>query len=65
VNSFRPYKFLIVPVIQEVDDEENVIGESSPQVPEVVFGVEGLHRYADEFEHNLNLKTAAAMNGTM
>ena len=64
MNAFRPYKFLVVPVVQELDEDENVVGESSPQQPEIVFGLDGLHRYADEFENNLNLKIATAMNGS-
>lgn len=61
---YRPYKFLVVPVVQTLDDEGDVVGESSPQQPDVVFGLEGLHRYADGFEAELELKVAAAMNGS-
>ena len=50
---YRPYKFLIVPVIQEVDDEGNVISELTPDQPFPVFGVAGLHEYANKFEDDL------------
>ena len=57
--SYRPYKFLIVPVIQEVDEDGNVVQEMSPQQPTAVFGVEGLRQFADTYELNL----AALING--
>lgn len=63
MTSYRPYKFLIVPVAQELDDADNVTGEASPKQPDIVFGVDGLHRYADEFETILAAHLAAAANG--
>jgi len=51
--SYRPYKFLIVPVIQEVDEDGNVIQEMSPEQPQTVFGLDGLQRYAETFELDL------------
>jgi hypothetical protein len=48
--SFRPYKFLVVPVIQEVDEDGNVVRELSVEKPVVVFGLEGLSTYAATFE---------------
>lgn len=57
----RPYKFLIIPVIQEVDDDGSVIQELSQQEPTTVFGVDGLHKYADTFE--LDLAARAVMEG--
>jgi len=58
--SYRPYKFLVVPVIQEVDDDGNVTQEMAPEQPTTVFGVEGLRRFADGFEADL----AARQNGS-
>lgn len=51
--SYRPYKFLIVPVIQEVDEDGTVVQEMSPEQPQTVFGVEGLRVFADTFELDL------------
>lgn len=51
--DYRPYKFLVVPVIQEVDEDGNVIQEMSTQEPVTVFGLDGLRRYADTFELDL------------
>jgi len=58
--DYRPYKFLIVPVIQEVDEDGNVVQEMSPEQPQAVFGVEGLRSFADNFELDL---AARAANG--
>jgi hypothetical protein len=51
--SLRPYKFLVVPVIQELDDDGNVVRELSSEQPQTVFGVDGLRRFADTFELDL------------
>jgi len=51
--NYRTYKFLIIPVIQEVDEEGNVVQEMSPEQPTTVFGLKGLHTYADAFELDL------------
>jgi hypothetical protein len=58
----RPYKFLVVPVVQELDDDGNVIGERQTQEPAQVFGVQGLHEYADGFDDVL-AQQQARMNG--
>jgi hypothetical protein len=58
--SFRAYKFLVVPVIQEVDDEGNVTGELTPDQPVPVFGISGLHAFADNFEDELLQRVAEA-----
>lgn len=50
---FRPYKFLIVPVIQDVDEDGNVVQELSAENPTTVFGIDGLRRFADTFELDL------------
>jgi len=55
---YRPYKFLIVPVIQEVDDDGVVVNELSPEQPISVFGIDGVHRFADGFEADLVAKTS-------
>jgi len=57
--NHRPYKFLVMPVIQEIDDDGNVIQEMTPEQPITVYGVEGLRNFADTFEVNL----AASING--
>lgn len=51
--TYRPYKFLIVPVLQEVDDGGEVVQELQQENPTPVFGIAGLHRYADSFELEL------------
>jgi len=51
--NYRAYKFLVVPVIQEVDDDGNVTGELTPDQPVPVFGISGLHAFADNFEDEL------------
>jgi hypothetical protein len=58
----RPYKFLIVPVIQEIDTDGNVTNEVQPQQPDTVYGLRGLHEYAEGFEAVL-AEREAAMNG--
>jgi hypothetical protein len=57
MSNYRPYKFLVVPVIQEVDEDGNVVQEMSPEQPQTVFGVEGLRRFADTFELDLAART--------
>lgn len=47
----RPYKFLVVAVVQQVEDDE-VVGEqqiAAQGQPVEVFGVEALKRWADNF----------------
>lgn len=53
MNNYRPYKFLVVSVIQEVDDEGQVVQELTTEKPTAVFGLRGLHEYADNFEREL------------
>jgi hypothetical protein len=50
---FRPYKFLVVAVVQEVNDEGNVVREVTSEQPVAVFGVDGLKRFAENFELDL------------
>ena len=50
---YKPYKFMIVPVVQEVDDDGIVIQELVQENPTAVFGIGGLHTYADNFENEL------------
>jgi hypothetical protein len=56
--SFRPYKFLVVPVVQEVDDDGNVLREITTETPVAVFGVDGLQRFAETFELDLAARAA-------
>ena len=50
LTSVRPYKFLVIPVIQAVDDNGNVVQEITPEQPVSIFGIDGLHKFADNFE---------------
>jgi hypothetical protein len=54
---YRPYKFLVQAVIQELDDDGNVVRELTAEQPQPVFGIDGLHRYADTFELDLATST--------
>ena len=63
MNTLRSYKFLIMPVLQAVNDDGTVINEVQPQQPDVVFGVEALARYADGFEDAVAAQNAAQSNG--
>lgn len=49
MEQLRPYKFLVMPILQAVVDDV-VIGERQPEQPDAVFGVDALRRYADGFE---------------
>jgi hypothetical protein len=44
---------MIVPVVQEVDDDGIVIQELVQENPTAVFGIGGLRTYADNFENEL------------
>jgi len=55
---YRPYKFLITAIIQEVDDEGRIVQELSTEQPAVAFGVDGLQRYAETFEMELAAKVS-------
>jgi len=61
----RPYKFLVTPVIQQVDDNGDVVSEASPEQPDVIFGVQQLARYAEIFEEELAKREAATSNGVV
>jgi len=63
MNTLRPYKFLIIPVLQAVDDEGEVVTEVQPEQPDVVFGIGALTRYADGFEAAVAAQNAAQSNG--
>jgi hypothetical protein len=58
MSELRAYKFLVMPVVQILDEKGNVTDEGSPEQPDIVFGLDGLHRYADGFEETLALKSA-------
>jgi hypothetical protein len=60
--NLRPYKFLVIPVLQQLDDDGVVTGEAQPEHPDQVFGVQGLIEYAERFEQVL-AEREAAMNG--
>jgi len=65
MNILRPYKFLVIPVLQTVDEEGIVVNEVQPQQPDTVFGVEALMRYADGFEAAVAAQNAASQNGAV
>ena len=52
--SYRIYKFIIMPILQEVNDDGEVIQEVGPKEPTTVFGIAGVHKFADNFELELN-----------
>ena len=45
----RPYKFIVQAVPQVLDDEGNVVGESTDVQPVALFGCDALAKWADEF----------------
>ena len=56
--TLRPYKFQIVPVVQEIDADGNVVGEqtlasTAGGQPVTVFGLDGLRAFADTFQARL------------
>jgi hypothetical protein len=63
MNTLRAYKFLVMPVMQQVDEDGVVLAEVQPQQPDALFGVEALHRYADGFEEALQRHMQAINNG--
>lgn len=62
--TLRPYKFLVVPVMQRVDEDGNVLDEVQPNQPDHVFGLDGLRQYADKFPVVLAQLEAAQSNGS-
>jgi hypothetical protein len=64
VNELRVYKFLIVPVMQEITDDGTVVAEVQPQNPDHVFGLDGLEKYAAGFNERLADIVAAQNGGT-
>ena len=53
----RPYKFQIVAICQEINDDGEVTGEQliagDGNQPIAVFGLDGLREFADNFEAKL------------
>jgi len=64
MNTLRPYKFLVIPILQSVNEEGVVVQEAQPEQPDVVFGIEALLRYAAGFEQAVEAQNAAILNGT-
>lgn len=50
--NLRPYKFVVQAIVQQVDENGNVVGES-PAEPVSIFGCEALSRWADDFPFEL------------
>ena len=52
--AIRPYKFIIIPVVQVLNDDGEVTGEQMPDAAhaDTAFGVAGLLEYAQDFENN-------------
>ena len=63
--TLRPYKFLIVPVVQQLDGVGDVIAELQTEQPDTAFGIAGLLAYAQGFEEALTRQGRQMMNGTM
>jgi len=59
----RVYKFLVIPVLQDVDEDGVVTGEAQPEQPDQVFGISGLMEYANHFEEALKNR-AVSTNGS-
>jgi hypothetical protein len=64
----QPYKFQLVPVVHKVEGDR-IVGERVLAGPEgqpvVVYGIEGLKQWADEFPALLaGMVETAAANGT-
>lgn len=57
MGNYRPYKFLVISVIQEVDEDGEVVQEMTAEQPTAVFGIKGLHTFADTFELDLAART--------
>jgi len=60
---YRTYKFMILPVLQDVDDDGKVTAEAQPEQPDTVFGIDGLLVYAHDFEERLATLVASS-NGS-
>lgn len=69
MNSLRSYKFLVIPVLQQVGEDGTVVAEAQREQPDAVFGVDGLRRYAEGFEEalaqHLNAARAATTDGAV
>jgi hypothetical protein len=63
MSELRVYKFLVMPVLQQVDENGTVTNEAQPQQPDTVFGLDGLQRYADGFEDALARHMQAINDG--
>jgi len=55
LSNLRPYKFLVIPVVQVLDEDETVLQEVTPEQPIPVFGIEGLKKFAENFEAEMIL----------
>jgi hypothetical protein len=62
MRTLKVYKFLVAPVLQQLDETGTVVGELQPPNPDAVFGVDGLARYAARFEAKL-AEQVAQLNG--
>ena len=60
--TLRPYKFLIVPVLQQLDQAGNVTAEVQTEQLDTAFGVAGLLAYANGFEEALTRQGRQTMN---
>lgn len=62
MTTLRLYKFLVVAVAQQLDDDGNVVAEVQPPQPDTLFGVDALKRYAAGIEDAFAQHTAQ-LNG--
>jgi len=65
MTTLRTYKFMVMPVLQQVADDGTVTGEVQPQQPDQLFGTEALARYAAGFDAAVAAQNNAPQNGGM
>lgn len=52
MSNYRPYKFIVTPVVQVLDADGNVVDEGQGE-PVTVYGCDALEQWAREFPDNL------------
>lgn len=53
--QLKPFKFVVQAVLTEHDDKGAVVGELVAE-PVILYGVDGLHQFADEFPTQVETK---------
>lgn len=54
----KPFKFIVQAVVIEEDEEGNVVGETTSEQPNLLYGVDALKEYADGFQAQLDALNA-------